>query len=594
MRFVELDQQIEQRAGLRARRGLLAAWRGLLSPARTRHARRSARSRDSRWCSPSAAAWSPRRRPTRCCCATTTTIWLKAEADDYWTRVIRQGDRRPMDQHPQAREALRQLVAAARAALRPRATSTVDTPALCRSRTGRRPGRTRRSQIAIGVRRHFPAGELDFDGINSLCGSIRHSSRPKERRTCVSTFSDIRGRAAVRSPASLLLRLSARRRSRARAGPAADRAAAPGAPMHQRADHPALRGFRWREIGPTGQGGRIDDLAVDEKNPSTFLRRLRGERPVADDEQRHDLRRRSSTTYGAARSATSRSRRPNPNILYVGTGEAEQPPVSSFGNGMFKTTNASRQAATSSSSTSACATRSRIARVIVHPKDPNIVWVAAVGHLFGPNPERGVFMTTDGGKTWTKTLYVNREHRRHRARDRSDATRTTCGRRRTSGGARRGASSAAARAAAFTRATDGGKTWTQGHAATACRAARWAASALDICEIAAERDLRADRSGARQGNRRRSRSAAAGGSRPGRRAAPAGGAARRRWRRWWRRAAAAVAAAARRIRSRNGIWRSADKGKTWKFLSQPEPAADVLQPDPRRSEQPEHRSTSAA
>ena len=40
----------------------------------------------------------------------TTTVWLKARADDYWTRVVRQGDRRPMDQHPQAREALKQLV----------------------------------------------------------------------------------------------------------------------------------------------------------------------------------------------------------------------------------------------------------------------------------------------------------------------------------------------------------------------------------------------------------------------------------------------------------------------------------------------------
>ncbi len=47
-----------------------------------------------------------------------------------------------------------------------------------------------------------------------------------------------------------------------------------------------------------------------------------------------------------------------------------------------------------------------IARMLVHPKDPNIVWVAAAGHLYGPNPERGVFMTTDGGKTWTKTLYI--------------------------------------------------------------------------------------------------------------------------------------------------------------------------------------------
>jgi photosystem II stability/assembly factor-like uncharacterized protein len=50
-----------------------------------------------------------------------------------------------------------------------------------------------------------------------------------------------------------------------------------------------------------------------------------------------------------------------------------------------------------------------IIRIIVHPKDPQTVWVAVMGHLFGPSAERGVFKTTDGGKTWTKTLFVNEQ-----------------------------------------------------------------------------------------------------------------------------------------------------------------------------------------
>ena len=48
-----------------------------------------------------------------------------------------------------------------------------------------------------------------------------------------------------------------------------------------------------------------------------------------------------------------------------------------------------------------------IIRILIHPRDPNTLWVAVMGHLFGPNEERGVFKTTDGGKTWKKTLYVN-------------------------------------------------------------------------------------------------------------------------------------------------------------------------------------------
>ena len=48
-----------------------------------------------------------------------------------------------------------------------------------------------------------------------------------------------------------------------------------------------------------------------------------------------------------------------------------------------------------------------IARIVIHPRDPDIVWVAVMGHLFGPNTERGVYKTTDGGKTWRRVLYVN-------------------------------------------------------------------------------------------------------------------------------------------------------------------------------------------
>src|SRR5205085_8898152 len=48
-----------------------------------------------------------------------------------------------------------------------------------------------------------------------------------------------------------------------------------------------------------------------------------------------------------------------------------------------------------------------IIRIVIHPKNPDIVWVAVMGHLFGPNLERGVYKTTDGGKTWKKTLFIN-------------------------------------------------------------------------------------------------------------------------------------------------------------------------------------------
>jgi photosystem II stability/assembly factor-like uncharacterized protein len=92
----------------------------------------------------------------------------------------------------------------------------------------------------------------------------------------------------------------------------------------------------------------------------------------------------------------------NPDILYVGTGEANNRQSSSFGDGMYRSTDAGR----TFTHIGLRETQS-IARIIVHPTNPDIVWVAAVGHLFGPNAERGVFKTTNGGSTWTKVLYVD-------------------------------------------------------------------------------------------------------------------------------------------------------------------------------------------
>src|SRR5205085_368459 len=90
----------------------------------------------------------------------------------------------------------------------------------------------------------------------------------------------------------------------------------------------------------------------------------------------------------------------DPNIIYVGSGEADMRSDISFGDGMYKSTDAG-QTWTHLGLTDT----QQIGRVLVDPHDPNAVLVAALGHGFGPNAERGVFRSTDGGKTWTKTLY---------------------------------------------------------------------------------------------------------------------------------------------------------------------------------------------
>ena len=92
----------------------------------------------------------------------------------------------------------------------------------------------------------------------------------------------------------------------------------------------------------------------------------------------------------------------DPTILYVGEGESTLRGNVSEGFGIWRTDDGGR----SWKNLGLKDTR-HIIRIIIHPKNPDIVWVAAIGHLFGPNEERGIFKTTDGGKNWKKVLFVN-------------------------------------------------------------------------------------------------------------------------------------------------------------------------------------------
>jgi photosystem II stability/assembly factor-like uncharacterized protein len=92
----------------------------------------------------------------------------------------------------------------------------------------------------------------------------------------------------------------------------------------------------------------------------------------------------------------------DPNVVWVGTGEAYCARSSSSGDGVWKSVDAGRTWTDMGLPDS-----HHIARIVIHPKDPDTVYVAVMGHLFGPNAERGVFKTTDGGKTWKKALFIN-------------------------------------------------------------------------------------------------------------------------------------------------------------------------------------------
>lgn len=156
--------------------------------------------------------------------------------------------------------------------------------------------------------------------------------------------------------------------------------------------------MRWRMIGPH-RGGRVLGVSGVRGNPNTFYFGSVGGgvwkttdaghtwNPIFDEAP--------VASIGDLAVAPS-----DPNVIYIGTGEADMRSDISFGNGVYKSTDAGKTWAHLGLED----TR-QIGRVIVDPRDPNIVLVAALGHGFGPNPERGVYRTSDGGRTWKKVLY---------------------------------------------------------------------------------------------------------------------------------------------------------------------------------------------
>lgn len=162
-----------------------------------------------------------------------------------------------------------------------------------------------------------------------------------------------------------------------------------------------VNNLTWRCIGPANMGGRIDDFAVAESDPYIIYSATASGglwkttnngvtwEPVFDDQP--------TSTIGDVTVAPS-----NPEIVWVGTGEANNRQSSSWGNGVYKSYDGGK-----TWQHMGLDDTQTIGRLIIDPFDPNIVTVAVGGHLWGPNVQRGVFKTTDGGQTWTKTLFVD-------------------------------------------------------------------------------------------------------------------------------------------------------------------------------------------
>ena len=162
-----------------------------------------------------------------------------------------------------------------------------------------------------------------------------------------------------------------------------------------------FKALRWRLVGPF-RGGRVDAVSADPTKPLVFyfgavnggvwktINAGASWDNITDGKS--DI-----SSVGAITVAPS-----DPNVIYVGTGESQLREDLTYGTGVYRTTDAGE-----TWQHLGLTSTQQIATIRVHPTNPDIAYVAAIGHAFGPNPDRGVFRTTDGGKSWKKILFLN-------------------------------------------------------------------------------------------------------------------------------------------------------------------------------------------
>ncbi len=163
-------------------------------------------------------------------------------------------------------------------------------------------------------------------------------------------------------------------------------------------DAAVLRGMKARAIGPAVMGGRVSEIALDPNDPYTIYVGLGtgGIMKSGDNGGTWSgiFENESVAAIGAIAVAPSDSK-----VIWVGTGEANDRNSSSWGNGVYRSTDGGATWANVGLKESRV-----IARIVAHPTDPKTAWVAAVGDLWNPGGERGLYKTTDGGTTWKRVL----------------------------------------------------------------------------------------------------------------------------------------------------------------------------------------------
>lgn len=162
-----------------------------------------------------------------------------------------------------------------------------------------------------------------------------------------------------------------------------------------------MKPFKWRSIGPANMSGRIVALTVVESKPDHWWAATASGGLLKTTNNgmtfEHQFDREKTVSIGDVAVCQS-----NPDILWVGTGESNPRNSVSYGNGVYKSVDGGK-----TWKHMGLDETYQIGSVAIHPDDPDVVFVGALGRLWGENEERGLYKTTDGGETWDKILYVD-------------------------------------------------------------------------------------------------------------------------------------------------------------------------------------------
>ncbi len=162
-----------------------------------------------------------------------------------------------------------------------------------------------------------------------------------------------------------------------------------------------VKAMNWRCIGPASMGGRIVAISAFEADPTTYWIATASGGLLKTVNNgvtfEHQFDREATVSIGDVCVAPS-----DRNIVWVGTGENNPRNSVSYGDGVYKSIDGGK-----TWRNMGLKTTYQIGRVVVHPKNPNVVYVGALGRLYGPSQDRGLYKTSDGGKTWERVLFVD-------------------------------------------------------------------------------------------------------------------------------------------------------------------------------------------